>query len=388
METTELTSSVIMWSGKHPFSITGTGRHEDTLRVETADVKAERPLALTLPTLCITFADMKFANAVGGEQENYPASMAYGPAFFDPAVDIAGEDEVERLTWIRGAHHVSIGPRETTIEWYPWRTLVIPRLRIDTKEGARALLRMEDMPIHAQRPLVIRVKQLADGRHIGGIRVEKRHPDWRPPEPRKDYDLWVRVIDGEGKPQPETLVRALHWTGGAFTPADQRHTDGHGVAEFPHRPADELEAAVLDRPGWRATPRAFRPMPGQQARFHLVAWPLKKVHFPTNIDRPAYLATYRLEPPDDFESVAQRFGFRDTDDLARANGLASAAELRREMILRLPDWYFVHTGHGETLAGIEKALGLPRGSARTVGPAWRPKRGWVYDGEVVAVRAP
>lgn len=389
MTTIEPTSSVIVWSGKHPFSITGTGRHEDTLRIEAPrDLKAERPLSLTLPTLCITYADMGFQNAVGGGQEDYPGSAAYGPAFFDPAVDIVGEEEVERLTWIRGAHHVSIGPRETLIEWYPWHTLVIPRLRIDTKDGARALLQLEDIPVRVEQPLIVRIKQLADGRHVGGIRVEKRHPDWRPPEPRKDYDLRVRVVNGSGEPQPEALVRVLHWDGGGFTPADQRHTDGYGVVEFPHRPADDLEAVVLDRPGWRATPRAFRPLPGQQASFALVAWPLKKVRVATLIDRPAYLAAYRVERPDDFESVATRFGFRDMDGLAKANGLPSAAELRSEMVLRLPDWYFVHARADETLGGVEKVLGLPRGSARTVGPAWRPTRGWVYDGEVVAVPAP
>jgi len=423
------------WGGKYQFSITGTGRHEDTLRIESAFQKSESSLTLALPTLCITYADLKFANAIGGVQENYPASAAYGPVYFDPAVEIVGEDEVERLTWIRGAHRVRIDREKTLIEWYPWRTLVIPRLRIERERGARAWLHVDDVPIEVDQPLVIKIKQLADGRHIGGIRMEKRHPKWRPPKPKNEYNLWVRVIDGEShQPLPEARVKVFHWcsnyaTGygtGRFAVADQRYTDGEGVAAFSGRPANEREAVVLDLPGWLATPRAFRPLPGQQARFHLLAWPLKKERFPytwqtgDSLDRiaqiaghdpadilkanrlphatalrprmaislPCYMATYRLEPGDRFETLAKRFGFKDQVELAKVNGLLSVSDMSRGMEIKLPGWYFLYARRGDTLGSIEKMLGLPPGSARTVGQTYRPDPQWLYDGEVIAVHTP
>ena len=218
-------ANAFVWEGKHPFSIYGTDRHEDTLRVASEHLTTETPLSLTLPTLCITYADLRFANAIGGVQENYPASAAYGPTFFDPPVEILGEEEVERLTWIRGAHRGVIGAKETVVEWYPWRKLVIPRLRIGTKEAARVYLAVQNAPIAVDEPLAINIEQVADGRYMGGIRVEKRHPDWHPPEPQKDYALYVRVLHGvTHEPLPETRVNVLRWdpkvAGGSFVPDD------------------------------------------------------------------------------------------------------------------------------------------------------------------------
>jgi hypothetical protein len=420
-----------VWGGRHPFSITGTGRHEDTIRVTAEQVKTEKPLSLTLPTLCITYADLQFANAIGGVQENYPASAAYGPAFFDPPVEITGEAEVERLTWIRGAHRVVIARKETLIEWFPWRTLVIPRLRVDGEKGARAWLTAEEVPIAVNEPLVIKVKQLANGRHIGGIRLEKRHPDWHPPEPPKDYDLFVRVLHGEThQPLPETRVNVFRWepkyNGGGFVLDDQAYTDGQGLATFRGRPAGELEAVALDMPGWRATPRAFRSLPGQQARFHLFAWPLKDDSLRytwqpgDDLDRmaravgrdpgailaanrlpspaalrpgmaislPCYAATYTLEPGDSFKELALQFGFEGPEELAKANGLPDVSALKRGLEIVLPGWYYFIAGRGDTLESMDKLLNLRPGSARTVGRTYRPHRQWLYEGEVVALPAP
>ena len=63
------------------------------------------------------------------------------------------------------------------------------------------------MPIAVDRPLRIDVAQLADGRPIGGLRIEKRHPQWQP-EPRPaSYDLSVRVSDGDAlRPMSEAKL--------------------------------------------------------------------------------------------------------------------------------------------------------------------------------------
>jgi hypothetical protein len=419
---------VFVWSGRHQFSITGTGRHEDTLRIESEHQKGEQPLTLVLPTLCITYADLKFANAIGGVQENYPASAAYGPAFFDPPVEILGEKAVERLTWIRGAHRVVIGRDETVVEWFPWRELVIPRLRVDEEKGAQAALAIDGAAIDAERPLVVKVKQLADGRQTGGIRVEKRHPEWRPPEAKQEYDLWVRVLEGQtNRPLPEAKVQTFRWDrssgSGAFAPDDHAYTSGQGVAVFPGRPTGEREVVALSRPGWRATPRAFLALPGQQARFHLIAWQLKEERLPytwrkgddlgrlaqlcghdpaeilkanrlastrelrpgMEIKLPCYAAAYRLESGVRFETVAERFGFDGLEELARVNGLRDPSALRRGMEIKLPGWAFVYAQRGDTLESVEETLNLRPGSARTVGQVFRPEREYLHEDEVAAV---
>ena len=85
----------VTWKGSQAFRLTASGLHEDTLRIVPNYRGQEMLLQLRLPTLCITYADMRFQNAVGGEQENYPASRAYGPAHFDPPVEITGEADIE-----------------------------------------------------------------------------------------------------------------------------------------------------------------------------------------------------------------------------------------------------------------------------------------------------
>jgi hypothetical protein len=128
-------ANAITWQGSHNFKLNGCAVHEDTLRVKSNYQKSERNLTLTLPTLCITYADMKFQNQIGGEQKLYPDSAAYGPVYFDPPVVINGEKEVERLTYIRGAERLEIGPKETKIEFHAWNELVIPRLRLSKEKS-------------------------------------------------------------------------------------------------------------------------------------------------------------------------------------------------------------------------------------------------------------
>ena len=65
-------------NGQQKFSIVGTECENDTLLIESTIKQAEQPLRLTLPTLCITYADMAFSNAVGGQQVPFPDSESYG----------------------------------------------------------------------------------------------------------------------------------------------------------------------------------------------------------------------------------------------------------------------------------------------------------------------
>ena len=72
------------YSGNQVFKLVGSGRHEDTIRIESNSTEKERSLQLILPTLCITYANMEFANKIGGEQKNFPYSTSYGPIFLNP----------------------------------------------------------------------------------------------------------------------------------------------------------------------------------------------------------------------------------------------------------------------------------------------------------------
>lgn len=421
-----------VWGGHQEFQLVGTDCHEDTLRIVSNYKQVEQPLRLTLPTLCITYADMKFTNAIGGKQKNYPDSSAYGPTFFDPPVEIVGAEEVEKFTWIRGAHRVVIGPEKTEVEWGMWNSLVIPRLRLDKKKPTTAMLTVTDVPIVVDMELAIKVMQYADGRHIGGIRIEKRHPDWKPGEEPKEYDLWIRVINGETmEPMPEMRLNLFRWDPKVSTPygkegfrlVEQRYTDGHGTIRDSNRPSDELEAVTLHNPGWRAVTRCFRPLPGQRVRFHMRAWRLKEDVVPytwkandtlecmalltgytaedilqcnkladpaalragMHISLPCYAATYRMEPGDTFEWLAEAFGYPDVKELAKLNGLGDPSQLNGGMDIQLPGWHFFYARRGDTLEQIDEMFDLPLGCSRTVGRVHHPDPRLPYESESIAV---
>ena len=421
----------IVWGGRQDFGLTGTGRGEDTLRVEANRSDPERLLGLTLPTLCITYANMSFANAVGGRQENYPASRQYGPAFFDPPVEMDGADEVEKVTWIRGAVRVVIGPRTTEIWWPMGRSLVVPRLRLDRQHAVTASLSIPDTPIAVSEPLVVDVTQLADGRQLGGIRIEKRHPQWTPPPERHDYDLWAHVVNGESlEPMPEVELRFFRWDQalmthygpGGFALVDIRHTDGKGAVHAPSRPSEELEAVVLHLPGWRAVARCFRALPGQPVRLHMAAWELHESAVPyiwhagdtlgglaplsghsaeailahnrfpdasglqlgMAISLPCYEGRYRLEGGDTLEWLADAFAYSGIEELAALNG----GSLHSGSDVRLPGWNFFSARQGETLDGIDRMFDLPPGSSRPVGRVHRPDPRVPFAAETIAVPTP
>jgi hypothetical protein len=421
-----------VWGGQEEFSLVGTGHDEDTLRIEASYKKSEKVLRLTLPTLCITYASMEFANAIGGTQDNYPASRSYGPRFFDPAVELVGSQPVEKFTWIRGAHRILIGSETTRIEWYMGRTLVIPRLRIDRQHPIAALLTIPDTPIAVSEGLIVDVSQYADGRQIGGIRFEKHHPQERPRDEPHDYDLWIRVINGETmEPMPEVTLKLFRWDPGLTTPygsggfrlVEQRRTDVNGALHAPGRPSDELEAVVVHLPGWRAVARCFRPLPGQRVRFHIRAWKQSEGVIPytwkasdtlagmapltsytagdilqcnmladpadlmagMRIGLPCYEARYRLEPRDTLEWLAEAFAYSGIEELANLNGVGDPSELYDGRDIRLPGWYFLYARHGDSLEQIDEIFGLPLGWSPTVGRVHHPDPRLPYESETIAV---
>ncbi len=420
------------WTGKQPFRLSASGLKEDTLRIVPKDRKTETLFTLLLPTLCITYADMTFQNAVGGLQANYPASRAYGPAYFDPPVEIHGEQEIERLTYIRGAQRVVIGRKETRVEFPSWKELVIPRLRLDQKAPAEAVLSADHVSVRIDEPLSVLVMQFADGRHIGGVNIRAHHPKYRPPQIKQEYDLWVRVLDaGEMEPLVEARVDIWHWDPAAVGPAgpgvfrldDQKWTAGNGWISAPGRPSGELEAVTVHLPGWRVTPRCYRPLPGQPVQLTLRAWPMQSsviryvwqkgstleglaalcgqdpqallklnglrdasaLRPGVRISLPCHAGALRLDPGETPQAVAKRFHFEDLKVLAEANGLPDLADYDGTLELRLPGWHFFHARPGDTLETFDRLFNRSPGSCVAAGRAFRPHPGLLYSGEVVGV---
>ena len=289
--------SPITWTGEQVVRIVGTGLHEDTLRIRPSGLKQrENRYRLRLPTLCITYADLKFANAIGGEQERWPASAAYGPQFFDPPV-VIGPADIERLTWIRGADRVTIGPKETEIEWFAFRELVVPRLRLSLTDPVEAAVEIINSVIDVGEELRLDLAQYANGRLIGGVQVAKRHPDWKPPEEPPFYKLWIRVVDAD-RQQPFSDARLVlsHWDGKQFTPLETPSTDAHGSVVRDERKPGELEAVTLAMDGWWAVPRVWRALPGQQLNVLLEAVRLEPAKYPGSGSRIAPQGVRRQVP--------------------------------------------------------------------------------------------
>jgi len=429
------TNASFIWGGSQVFRLNRNAVHEDTLRIKSNYAKSEKILTLMLPTLCITYADMKFQNQVGGEQESFPQSQAYGPLYFDPPVTITGEKEIERLTYIRGAQRVVISPHETRVEFPSWKELVIPRLRLDRQKVAEARLEVPNTLIKLREPLMIDLRQFADGRHIGGIRIEKRHPKWPGPVAEPIYDLWIRMLDGPTlKPLPKVPLDILRWDPkwptpygqGAFRFLEQRISNGKGDVRALARPSGELEAFAVRKPGCRAVVRCVRPLSGQKINLHMRVWPLSPDLLPyvwrkgdtleniaelsghpvqtilelnqlnsasqiktgMRIVLPCYAAIYRMEPWDNFDSVARAFGYRNAAGLSKANGLPSDKALDSGADIRLPDWHYFYARENDTLERLDAMFGLPKGCSTTVGRTFHADQRLPYPGEVVAVPMP
>jgi hypothetical protein len=389
----------IVWKGEQAFRVVGTGLHEDTLRIRSNQHRAEDVYRLRLPTLCITYANMKFANDIGGKQLCWPDSAAYGPQYFDPPVEITGRAEVERLTWIRGAHHVVIGPKETEIEWRANQVLVVPRLRIGEKEPIEALLQVDSAVVEVEQELLIDIAQYANGRQIGGVRVVKRHPAWREPRPEKpNYRLWVRVVDFENlRPLVEAKLALFRWQGdapsphdynGAFVLLEEAVTDGTASVVRVPRPADVLEAATLAMEGWRATAKVWRAQDNEPVSLLMSAARLKSTKYPQEVpgaSRKIYVAAYNLDPGDTLEWLAGAFRYLDVAELAQMNNVAA---LDPGAPIPLPGWYFVHAQPGDTLDSLAKDFKLESGWPRTTGRHHRPNPSVLLEHEIVAIPAP
>jgi hypothetical protein len=387
-------ASPITWKGEQWFKVVGTGLHEDTLRLRCNQGRQEATHRLVLPTLCITYADMKFANGIGGEQLRWPDSQVYGPTWFDPAVEIVGHDEVERLTWIRGAHRVVIGPKVTEIEWYDHQELVVPRLRLDTKEPIEALMQVQNVRIEQQVPMRVDVAQIADGRRIGGVSWEKQHPDYQPPRDRDGgYRLWIRVVDAAtGGPLLRSRLALFHWKGdderGAFVPVETASADSTGSVLREDRPAGDLEAAVLAMPGWRAEARVWRALPGQPLTIVMHAHRLQRVDRPKGLggaQRELYRAEASLGPGDATGQLASRFGYEGAAELEMLN--RGTKEENADQVL-LPGWVFLTAREGDTLRGLAHELQVDPGHIRVVSRRHRPDADGLLPHEVIAVPTP
>jgi hypothetical protein len=282
------------------------------------------------------------------------------------------------------------------------------------------------------QPLQISVRQYADGRHIGGVRLEKRHPKWQPTVEKQTYDLWLRVIDGiSQQPLPEVPVDIRRWDPKAPTPYgvggfhldEHKYTNKDGSIYIPGRPSGALEAFIVRLPGHRAVVRCLRPLDGQKVRLQMRVWPLTKdairyewkvgdtvdgmsqltgnsieeilrlnsLKDPSDLKAgirimlPCYEATYRMEQWDTFNEIGKNFGYYDAKGLAVANGLLDPEHLDSGTDLKLPDWRFFYAREHDTLEAIDNLFGLPKGSTITVGRVYHPDPRLPYAGETVAV---
>ncbi len=415
----------ITWSGGEEFRITGTGLNEDTLRIESNYKDRETTLRLVLPTLCITYAHMQFTNAVGGKQENYPASAQYGPAFFDPPVVIHGKEDVEKFTWIRGAFQVVIGPAETVVEWNSNEDLVIPRLRLKNKDPVIARLTIDPIAVEVDRKLCIDVIQVANGRHIGGIRIEKHHPEQREPEegpPR--HSLWTQVQNEEDlEPLPESILDIFmrHPEEMQFHQIEQGCTDAAGSLFLEELPAEELMAVTCRLPGWWFPARCYRPLAGERVGLEFYAARLEpgEIEYAAREDDnlenlalltgfepelilehagghpepgmhimlPCYKASYCLQEGETLEEVAAAFAYQGLEELLWMLGTESRAQLETGRF-QLPGWRFIYARQEDTLDSLEERFNLPNQAARFVGRLHHPDPRRPYLNEIVAIPTP
>ncbi len=422
------------WNGNYVFHVSGSDLHEDTLKVKSSYSKQEHNLSLVLPTLCITYADAKFQNSIGGKQLNYPASSAYGPKYFEPPVEIVGEAKIEKYTYIRGARRVIISSKDTIIEFPSWKELVIPRLRIDKKEKTEVVIKVPETNINIDNPLKITARQYADGRSVGGVRLEKRHPEWKPIQKKEVYDLWLRVLDGlTHQPIRKARVDISCWDPTMITPYGtggfrldtHSYTDSHGYIKLTERPSGRLEAYVVKIQGRRSVARCIRPLTGQVVRMHMMTWPLemdtmeyiiqkntsieelitltghtledflKANHIHdlsglrpgTKVNLPCYSGIYFLESWDTIDWVSKEFGYGDISGLGKANGITDMDLFAASVEIKLPDWKFLFAREKDDLIEIDEMFGLPKGSSRPVGLVYHPNSSLI-TGEAIAVPSP
>jgi hypothetical protein len=388
-------SQPIQWKGTQAVYVVGTEHEDNTIRVQPDQRHMEKVLILTLPTLCITYADMNFANAIGGRQRDYPDSQVYGPKFFDPPVVIHGHREIEKFTYIRGADRLTIGSKVTVVEWPSLRELVIPKLHIRPKEKIKATINIPQITITVAEPFSIRIKQYADGRHVGGVEVIKRHPNWKPKETPEEYTLWVRAIDGPTRHAiPRAKVTLYTWNekadGGEFVREASWYTNEMGIVEAHGLQCAEKKLVIIDREPWLPRTWRFHPYPGQEIRQTFKPWQNKQIKIPvetkTNtFEETAYEAVYHAEKRDTLERLAEWFCYKGPRELAEENKLAEPFLIYPDQALLLPGWFFIQTKSADLFERFDEQFGVPKCWSR---PAQRtlhdnPKR--AYENEIIAV---
>jgi len=427
-ETSKKDSSTdpIKWAGTHTFYIAGTDHEDDTVRIPSSHRQDEVLYQLILPTLCITYADMRFANDIGGVQADYPDSKVYGEEYFDPPIELNGAEAIEKFTWIRGAERVTIGPKDTVIEWWGWRDLVIPKLRIRPQAKVKALLTIPGVIITVSQPFVARVQQYADGRHVGGIQVTKRHHRWKPEPKPQLYALFLRVIDGRTRraiPEAEVTLRTWDDQKNGFVPEATFFTNGMGIVDVADLPCSDKKLILVERSPWLPQTWRFRPLPGQNVRKIFRLWKPTTQTIPyvwrlqdtlqdiatltgssriavlrmnrlrsaseltpgTTIDIPCFAAIHHVEARDTLERLAAYFCYDDLDELARVNAITKPYTIHEDQELRLPGWRFFQAKRDDLFERIDEQFGVPGGWSR---PAQRvlhddPTR--AYEHEVIAV---
>lgn len=421
-------SSPIKWSGRHMFYITGIGNDDDTIRIVGDQRKIEKLLTLVLPTLCITYADMQFANQIGGVQKKYPDSKEYGPQFFEPPVVISNPKEIEKFTLIRGAKQVTIGQEETKIEFESYRTLIVPQLQIKKKERATAVVNVPEIEIIVTQPFNAKIMQFADGRHIGGVQFTKAHPDWKPKPIPERYDLWVRVIDDETRRAlAETKVTLSDWdpNTGNFVEEAVWYTNKMGIAEASNLPCSDKKLLTIEHPPWLSQTLRFHPLPGQKVKRTFKLWQNSEVTFPyivltdvtvsiqtvaglsrkptatilemnrvgslnelksgQTINIPCYTPTYRVQARDTLEKLAARFCYNNVEELARANKLSKPYKIYRGQQLRLTGWHFFMARVDDQFDKLDEQFSLPKGWIRPVKKVHHDVPNRIHKNELIAI---
>ena len=341
-------SEPITWKGRQAFYIVGTGHNDDTIMITGDRHEIEDCLSLVLPTLCITYADQKFANGVGGTQKDYPDSVVYGSQFFDPPVVISGDANIRKFTWIRGAEQVTIGPRDVIVEWRGWHTLIIPKLRIKHKEKVKAVISVPEVAITVSQPFMAKVMQYSDGRHIGGVQLVKRHPNWKPESHPDEYDLWIRVIDGHTRRAiPEAKVSLYTWREstspdkGEFVLESHWYTNHMGIVEASPLPCSRKKLIIIDSMPWLTQTWRFRPLQGQKVRRTLKLWQNKTEKI-----------AYQWKKDDTIDSVASLAGTHSKVILDMNRRIDVGAQIKTRQIIEIPCYEAVYRvevqGHTRT----------------------------------------
>lgn len=421
-------SNPIKWDGRYVFYISGTEHDDDTVRI-IPDGR-EALLTLVLPTLCITYADMQFANDIGGVQMEYPDSAPYGQQHFDPPVEITDEKEIEKFTWIRGAERVSIGPEEAIIQWRGWRNLIIPKLRIKANEKVMAVMRVPEVAITVSQPFITDIMQYVDGRNVGGVQLTKRHPDWKPEPVPEEYELWIRVIDGHSRSSvPKAKVSLFTWQSPensdteTFLLEAHWYTDDIGIVNHSGLPCSEKKLVTIECESWQTRTWRFMPLPGQQVKQAFKLWQtsqlscayewrvqdtleaiatltdsrqisiLRMNHMrnanemkPGSVIEIPYIEpVYHVETRDTLGHLAEYFCYNSGDELATVNELHRSNKLYVDQELYLHGWRFFKPVSDTLFEKLDEQFAIPRGWSR---PAQRtlhddPTR--IYEHEIVAV---